>query len=312
MKFSQYHDNVSKMFEDSPPLIKYRVLSDYIKNMVPHRCATQSLEEDILAGEECKLCNEPWTLGPGMITTKCRHSFHPTCLIHYLNSGHSSRSCPLCGCSVQKFMPLGFDGSILQFHAMVQININAVESYHTFISDDLRRKFTLITQSMRRFEDRVRVGETRGVLDLEFVQDLKSTGSMLLHQIELAEMYGRVCYEAVQKILKKFDKHTTLEISPSLLQAVRSLRFFGDCCRPGQGDLDAMRRELLGIFSSSPDITEEPDRSLASPPLPLDDHHFHCGYRALHCEPAPAPSYQSSVQPEQLIGPPPPCVGAPS
>jgi hypothetical protein len=264
MKFSRYLEEVAQMFDDAPPLIKYKVLSDYIKNTVS-QCMEQNLGDDLWAGEECKLCNEPWTLGPGIITTKCRHSFHPTCLIRSLRSCHSSRSCPVCGCSVQNFMPLGFGGSILQFHAMVQININAVEAYHVFLLDGLQRRFGLVKDVIRKSAFDVRIAGPSSY-DAVFAEDLKATILMLLRKIQFAEFYGRICYQAVHKILKKFDKHTTLETMPALLLGVHSMRFFLDCCCPGEGDLVAMRRDLLELL---PSLESAEIMASSSPNTPL-------------------------------------------
>ena len=284
MKFGKYLNRVvSPMFcegQVKEPMIKYKILKKYIAMIICHpgECVSNTL-----ASDKCNICCEPWTLGPGIITSKCKHSFHPTCILNYLNSIETNKSCPVCGSSVKDFMPNGFDGAVLQFLAMIRLNINAVEQNHALHVRELQRKLSTIRHLIDT--GKLTTNATNHTFQRQLHTEIANLGRMLLYQLKLAHFYGWICYEAVRKIVKKFDKHTMLDISSGFLQSVQALQFYRNCCRPCLGTLSEMRQDLLDLLAVRADRVDFTSAPLELPASP----------KAEEAPESPAAHYEAST-----------------
>ena len=132
MKFQELLESeaprVGILGDGSIIMVKYGILKAYIAGLDTSGSGEQN--STTMIDGDCSICFEPFHSSPRSITTKCGHSFHPTCLIRSLGFGACS-SCPLCRCKSMDLMPDGIDGDCLRFLAMVLVNTKAVEqSFH--------------------------------------------------------------------------------------------------------------------------------------------------------------------------------------
>ena len=246
MKFGKYLEReVLPMFDDhlKEPMIKYKILKKCIRVM---RCygAEREIVRDETTGDKCRICYQPWALGPGMIASKCKHTFHPICVLKYFKAEDCHRGCPVCSISVENFMPEGYDGSILQFLATICQNISTVEKSHHIQLRELERKSSTTKQLM--MISCCEKGEH--YVQMQLQEEVKNLYRMLLQEYEMAQFYGLICYEGVRKIIKKFDKHTMLDMSNEFLLPIQGLDFYRNCCNPGTGAIETSRQDLIRHF----------------------------------------------------------------
>ena len=251
MKFGKFLEReaypICESEEIKEAMMMYKILKKYI-NVLKVDGAQRCTSLETQAGDQCDICMQPWTLGPGIITSKCNHSFHPACIWKCFDSEQSACQCPVCGCTKDRFMPVGFDGEVLQFLAMIRMNVNSVESNHAVHMNELLQRNLWIQQLVVDSN----VPDQGAVREL-LMNEVKNLCTILLNQVKAAQFYGWVCYEGIRKIIKKFDKQTMLQTSPAFLESMQAHAFFRDCCCSDSGPLAAMRRELLQRIADAED-----------------------------------------------------------
>ena len=250
MKYGKYLEREALLLYEGEEIkeatMMYKILKKYI-TVIQVDGALRNATSDVTS-DRCDLCRQLWTLGPGILTSKCKHSFHPTCIMTCFNCEQSARRCPVCGCSSDNFMPEGFDGEVLQFLSMVRMNVNAVEACHINHMRDLEQKFAWL---QKLYADSGVQLESTTPVHQHLAMELQNLCNLLLSQLKLVEFYGWVCYEGIRKIMKKFDKRTMLQTSDAFLQTLHPLLFFRNCCCPGSGALVEMRQQLARLLGQT-------------------------------------------------------------
>ena len=94
MKFQKYFESEAKTLsvdEDfRKALVRYKILKKHIAIMDTAAVHARNAQP---AEGECCICLEPFHFASHMITTRCAHSFHPTCLVRAVRRMHPDAGC---------------------------------------------------------------------------------------------------------------------------------------------------------------------------------------------------------------------------
>lgn len=219
-------------------MVKYKLLKKHIKSMG----CKESVSHHADSVCECSICLET-SHKNRFIVTKCGHTFHPFCLIKSLEIGPSS-SCPMCRRPAGDLVLSDFDGKSLQFLAMLQVNIRAMQFCHSQMIEWLKdRTFRLRGLSDETLLAATSLGGNIAVNRLE--RELEITLSLLETTIKFASLN----YDGFRKILKKFDKNSGLGVSPSALADIHARAFVLDISPDSTGPCQAIQADLLQLLS---------------------------------------------------------------
>ena len=197
-------------------LVRYKILKKHIaamNNETVHEHTAQPAEG------ECSICLEPFHRASNVITTRCDHCFHPTCLVRALGTGPCS-SCPLCRRTAAGLVPSGPDGDCLRFLAMVYVNTRAAHMCHDAavraIEGHLAAARALAPALARSWSG----AAARAALEAD-------AGNALL-ALDAVERMAWLNYEGLRKILKKFDKRTGFCVAAAAGADLRRASFAAD------------------------------------------------------------------------------------
>ena len=175
--------------------------------------------------ETCCVCFENYRTAKEYIVTRCKHSFHPACLISAFDYGGSRPSCPLCRMSVKDLMPDGMDGQILSFVAMLKLNLTAADKCYI--------RFLHIIKSQI---------ESTGKND-----ESQSNYNDLEASLRIADLFSIVNFTGFSRIIEKYETIMLLRC-PEISKFLETTSFCRDARRIGSTKL---RQDLQNALESS-------------------------------------------------------------
>ena len=221
MKFQKYFESEAKTLsvdEDfRKALVRYKILKKHIAIMDTAAVHARNAQP---AEGECCICLEPFHFASHMITTRCAHSFHPTCLVRALGTG-SCTSCPLCRRTAAGLVPAGAEGDCLRFLAMVHVNARALQHCH----DAAMRAIHASLADACAEEPPSRLWPWAGAQRRAALADDAEAAAAALDAIV---RFATLNYEGLRKILKKFDKRTGFCVAGATMAELRRSSFIAE------------------------------------------------------------------------------------
>lgn len=177
--------------------IKYKFLKNFIKYI-------NKIDNEYLF-DDCPICLS--SLENNYITTVCNHKYHPSCLINVFDLT-SNGFCCLCRCNIANRYINDNMKRIIQFVAMIKLNINNINNTYAKINKAIN--ITMLSNNIKHIDLQKNI-----ISSCCFFNYINRNKIIIIDKIieykNIIEDFKYYNYHGVRKILKKFKKHINID-----------------------------------------------------------------------------------------------------